>query len=121
MQVSSRGRERNGSRPDPRRDAAHDSVQIHAALRHGGRRAAAPDPAAGACLAAQPPGQAGARQLRRTTVDGPTGGAIHREHDCRLQYVARTVLIHRTVTCRLAGTRARSVLTKYSQCCVYSN
>lgn len=81
MQVGGGGRERARAGANPRRDAAHAAVQVHAALhqrRHAARRARA---AAGALGARGPPaapaapaapraaGQARARQL--TARDAP--------------------------------------------------
>lgn len=63
VQVGGGGRERAGAGADPRRDAAHAAVQVHAALgagqRRGGARAAAPRARAAAAR------QARARQLTR--------------------------------------------------------
>lgn len=61
MQVCGRRRERARSCADPRRDAAHAAVQIHAAVGAGGRRGAARHPAAGTRAAAA--AQASPRQL----------------------------------------------------------
>lgn len=79
MQIGGCRRERHGAGADTRRYAAHDPVQVHAALRHGGGGAAracarARRATTRARAAAHAPGEARARQLRTTPVDEP---AIH--------------------------------------------